>query len=79
MKALTPADVGALAAAKGQAMKTLGVDIDFAPVVDVRQQLTPLLRRDVESELWLVGLGAGKQRMGGSVLAQCHPGATSAS
>ncbi|MBP7159484.1 MAG: phosphoribosylformylglycinamidine synthase, partial [Thermomonas sp.] len=49
----------------------------FAPVVDVRQQLTPLLRRDVESELWLVGLGAGKQRMGGSVLAQCHPGATS--
>ncbi len=45
----------------------------FAPVVDVRAQLTPLLRRDVESELWLIGLGAGKQRMGGSVLAQCHP------
>jgi phosphoribosylformylglycinamidine synthase len=45
----------------------------FAPVVDVRRQLTPLLQRDVESELWLVGLGAGKQRMGGSTLAQCHP------
>ncbi|HWS77622.1 MAG TPA: phosphoribosylformylglycinamidine synthase [Thermomonas sp.] len=45
----------------------------FAPVVDVRQQLTPLLQREVESELWLVGLGAGKQRMGGSTLAQCHP------
>ena len=45
----------------------------FAPVVDVRAQLTPLLRRDVESELWLIGLGGGRQRMGGSVLAQCHP------
>ncbi len=45
----------------------------FAPVVDVRQQLTPLLRRDVESELWLIGLGGGRQRLGGSVLAQCHP------
>ena len=45
----------------------------FAPVVDVRQQLTPLLAREPESELWLIGLGAGKQRLGGSVLAQCHP------
>ncbi|MGH8075796.1 MAG: phosphoribosylformylglycinamidine synthase [Lysobacter sp.] len=45
----------------------------FAPVVDVREQLTPLLSRDGESELWLIGLGAGKQRLGGSVLAQCHP------
>ena len=47
----------------------------FAPVVDVRDQLTPLLRRDVESELWLIGLGAGRQRMGGSTLAQCFPDA----
>ncbi|MFP7722510.1 phosphoribosylformylglycinamidine synthase [Lysobacter sp. A3-1-A15] len=47
----------------------------FAPVVDVRAQLTPLLERDEESELWLIGLGAGKQRLGGSVLAQCHPDA----
>jgi phosphoribosylformylglycinamidine synthase len=45
----------------------------FAPVQDVRLQLTPLLDRDVESELWLIGLGGGKQRLGGSVLAQCHP------
>ena len=45
----------------------------FAPVFDVRQQLTPLLSRESESELWLIGLGAGKQRLGGSVLAQCHP------
>ncbi|HVR81450.1 MAG TPA: phosphoribosylformylglycinamidine synthase, partial [Luteimonas sp.] len=45
----------------------------FAPVRDVRAQLTPLLVREVESELWLIGLGAGRQRMGGSILAQCHP------
>ncbi|QSX73605.1 phosphoribosylformylglycinamidine synthase [Lysobacter arenosi] len=51
----------------------------FAPVVDVRQQLTPLLDRNEESELWLIGLGAGKQRLGGSVLAQCHPDAVSKS
>ncbi|WP_312345620.1 phosphoribosylformylglycinamidine synthase [Stenotrophomonas acidaminiphila] len=42
----------------------------FAPVVDARQQLTPLLEREGESELWLIGLGAGKQRLGGSILAQ---------
>ncbi len=47
----------------------------FAPVLDVRKQLTPELRREDESELWLIGLGAGKQRLGGSVLAQCHPDA----
>ena len=45
----------------------------FAPVADVRTQLTPLLSLEGESELWLIGLGAGKQRLGGSVLAQCHP------
>ncbi|HEU0306255.1 MAG TPA: phosphoribosylformylglycinamidine synthase, partial [Lysobacter sp.] len=45
----------------------------FAPVTDVREQLTPLLSREDESELWLIGLGAGRQRMGGSILAQCFP------
>ncbi|KRG42046.1 phosphoribosylformylglycinamidine synthase [Stenotrophomonas pictorum JCM 9942] len=44
----------------------------FAPVGDARQQLTPLLDRDADSELWLIGLGAGKQRLGGSILAQTH-------
>jgi len=47
----------------------------FAPVRDVREQLTPLLSREGETELWLIGLGAGRQRLGGSVLAQCHPDA----
>ncbi len=45
----------------------------FAPVTDVRQQLTPLLAREEDSDLWLIGLGAGKKRLGGSVLAQVHP------
>ncbi|TZF91251.1 phosphoribosylformylglycinamidine synthase [Cognatilysobacter lacus] len=49
----------------------------FAPVEDVRGQLTPLLDRELESDLWLIGLGAGKQRLGGSVLVQCHPEAGS--
>ncbi|MBB5208688.1 phosphoribosylformylglycinamidine synthase [Chiayiivirga flava] len=44
----------------------------FARVEDVRTQLTPVLDRDVDSELWLIGLGAGKRRLGGSILAQCY-------
>jgi len=42
----------------------------FAPVEDVRAQLTPLLAEEEDSELWLIGLGGGRQRLGGSVLAQ---------
>jgi phosphoribosylformylglycinamidine synthase len=45
----------------------------FAAVVDTRAQLTPLLSREPDTELWLIGLGAGRQRLGGSILAQCHP------
>src|SRR5690606_36765851 len=45
----------------------------FAPVSDVRRQLTPLMEREGESELCLIGLGGGLQRLGGSILAQCHP------
>ena len=60
----------------GQAHKSVSpvslVITAFAPVLDARQQLTPLLQRDGDSELWLIGLGAGKQRMGGSILAQVH-------
>ena len=46
----------------------------FAPVTDVRAQLQPLLATEVESELWLIGLGAGQMRIGGSIFAQCHGG-----
>ncbi len=44
----------------------------FARVGDVRNQLTPLLDHDPDTELWLIGLGAGKKRLGGSILAQCY-------
>ena len=42
----------------------------FAPVVDARRTLTPLLRR-TPSRLLLVELGSGRVRLGGSALAQC--------
>ncbi len=45
----------------------------FAPVTDVRRSLMPALRVDVEeSDLVLVDLGKGKNRLGGSVLAQAY-------
>jgi phosphoribosylformylglycinamidine synthase len=44
----------------------------FARVEDVRSQLTPVLERETDSELWLIGLGAGQRRMGGSILSQCY-------
>ena len=45
----------------------------FAPVEDARLTLTPALRSDCgETELVLVDLGAGRNRMGGSALAQVH-------
>ena len=42
----------------------------FAPVEDVRRALTPQLQADPGSVLILIDLGAGRQRMGGSALAQ---------
>jgi len=43
----------------------------FAPVLDVRRTLTPELRLDAgETELLLVDLGAGKNRLGGSCMMQ---------
>lgn len=44
----------------------------FARVADVRKQLTPVLDRSTETELWLIGLGAGQRRLGGSILAQAY-------
>ena len=43
----------------------------FAPVGDVRTTLTPELRGDIASDILLVDLGRGRNRLGGSVLAQC--------
>ena len=42
----------------------------FAPVVDARRTLTPVLQR-APSKLLLVELGSGQARLGGSALAQC--------
>jgi phosphoribosylformylglycinamidine synthase len=45
----------------------------FAPVTDVRQTLTPQIRLDAgASELWLLDLGAGRDRLGGSILTQAY-------
>jgi phosphoribosylformylglycinamidine synthase len=72
MQAQWPAEDGGTGSRKSVSPVSLIVTA-FAPVMDTRAQLTPLLSREPESELWLIGLGAGKQRMGGSILAQCHP------
>ncbi|MBJ7556962.1 phosphoribosylformylglycinamidine synthase [Marinomonas spartinae] len=44
----------------------------FAPVADVRKTLTPELQNKADSRLLLVDLGAGKNRLGGSVIAQVY-------
>ncbi|WP_020412694.1 phosphoribosylformylglycinamidine synthase [Microbulbifer variabilis] len=45
----------------------------FTPVTDVRKAVTPQLRTDKgESELLFIDLGAGKNRLGGSCLAQVY-------
>lgn len=45
----------------------------FAPVSDIRRSLTPQLRLDEgESELILIDLGRGQQRLGASILAQVN-------
>ena len=45
----------------------------FAPVGDVRGTLTPQLRADCgETDLILIDLGMGRNRLGGSALAQVH-------
>ncbi|MES2354317.1 MAG: phosphoribosylformylglycinamidine synthase [Pseudomonadota bacterium] len=45
----------------------------FAPVSDVRRTLTPQLRTDKDAtELILIDLGGGKNRLGGSALAQVY-------
>ncbi|MBS3800333.1 MAG: phosphoribosylformylglycinamidine synthase, partial [Thioalkalivibrio sp.] len=44
----------------------------FAPVVDARRTLTPQPDRHADDRLWLIDLGEGQTRMGGSALAQSH-------
>ena len=45
----------------------------FAPVIDVRRTLTPALQMDERpTSLWLIDLGGGRNRLGGSALAQVY-------
>ncbi|ETX09461.1 phosphoribosylformylglycinamidine synthase [Marinomonas ushuaiensis DSM 15871] len=44
----------------------------FAPVADVRKTLTPELQNKADTRLLLIDLGAGKNRLGGSVIAQVY-------
>ena len=44
----------------------------FAPVADVRKTLTPALSPGEGTALWLIDLAAGRQRLGGSALAQVY-------
>ena len=44
----------------------------FAPSPDVRGTLTPQLQREADTRLLLVDLGNGRNRLGGSALAQCY-------
>ncbi|MDX2220253.1 MAG: phosphoribosylformylglycinamidine synthase [Burkholderiales bacterium] len=44
----------------------------FAPVQDARLTLTPELAREADTELVLIDLGGGKNRLGGSALAQVY-------
>ncbi|CAD5108089.1 phosphoribosylformylglycinamidine synthase [Zestomonas carbonaria] len=45
----------------------------FAPVTDIRKSLTPQLRLDKgETDLILIDLGRGQNRLGGSILAQTY-------
>jgi phosphoribosylformylglycinamidine synthase len=42
----------------------------YAPIADARAVLTPVLKADPDTVLILIDLGCGRQRMGGSALAQ---------
>ncbi|MFP5382595.1 MAG: phosphoribosylformylglycinamidine synthase [Gammaproteobacteria bacterium] len=42
----------------------------FAPVLDIRRTVTPQLRPDIAHTLLLIDLGQGRNRLGGSALAQ---------
>jgi phosphoribosylformylglycinamidine synthase len=61
----------------GDAQKTMTSPLSliitaFAPVLDISKTLTPQLQAVDDSVLLLLDLGAGKNRLGGSVLAQVY-------
>ncbi len=44
----------------------------FAPVVDVRHTVSPQLKTQVDSELFLIDLGRGQNRLGASIFSQVY-------
>ena len=44
----------------------------FAPVMDIEASLTPQLQAEQDTCLLLIDLGRDRQRLGGSILAQCY-------
>jgi phosphoribosylformylglycinamidine synthase len=64
---------GAVAGARSVTAPLSLIVSAFAPVLDVRRSLTPELRTDAgPTELLLIDLGQGKNRLGGSCLAQVY-------
>jgi phosphoribosylformylglycinamidine synthase len=60
------------ATVEGEFVKTPGslVVLGYAPVPDITKKVTPDIKRPGESSLCLIDLGLGKNRLGGSALAQ---------
>ena len=56
----------------GEIVKAPGslVVLGYAPVPDITKKVTPDIKRPGESNLYLIDLGLGKNRLGGSALAQ---------
>ena len=56
----------------GELVKAPGslVILGYAPVPDITKKVTPDIKEAGRSELWLIDLGLGKNRLGGSALAQ---------
>ncbi|MBI4090641.1 MAG: phosphoribosylformylglycinamidine synthase, partial [Candidatus Komeilibacteria bacterium] len=60
------------ASISGELVKAPGslVVLGYAPVPDITKKVTPDIKRPGESHLYLIDLGLGKNRLGGSALAQ---------
>ncbi len=73
MRSVWSDDKGAKGATHTQTAPLTLIVSAFAPVADVRLSLTPQLRTDAgATELLLIDLGRGRNRLGGSALAQVY-------
>ena len=71
MQSSIPAGEGGGEGVKKEVTAPLSLIVSaFAPCVDARHTLTPQLAADLDTTLLLIDLGQGKNRMGGSALAQ---------